>query len=382
MEIPRLLEDDIRESLRAEPNKIIILYGPRQVGKTTLIDKISAGYATKLLKINADEKKYIDILSSSDLSKLRLLTDGYDCLFIDEAQRVPNIGINLKLLHDHMPDLRIIASGSSSFELANKIKEPLTGRTKTFHLYPVAYSELNTFINTFELTEKLGESLVYGLYPEVVTMQNMHRKEAHLRELASSYLYKDVLELETIRHSDKLAKLLQLLAFQIGNQVSISEIARSLGLAQETTAHYIDLLEKSFVIFRLSGFSRNLRKEVTKMDKIYFYDLGIRNSVINNFSPIDQRNDTGQLFENFLITERIKTNYYHQKFIQTYFWRLNTGAEIDYIEDENSRLSGFEFKFNYKVAKQPKSWADTYPGSTFETVNLDNFIEFVCKGNA
>ncbi len=377
MNIKRTLKNDIRDALQGIPNKIVILYGPRQVGKTTLLDEITQELPYRTLKITADDYRYQEILSSRDLSKLMSLVSGYDCLYLDEAQRIPDIGINLKLLHDHHKSLRIVVSGSSSFDLANKIKEPLTGRTKTVYLFPIAIQELAAESTTIETKHQLESMLRYGLYPEVLTIDNIQKKEAHLRELSSSYLYKDILDLDIIRNSNKLHKLLQLLAFQIGSQVSIAELSRNIGLAQETVSHYIHLLEKSFVLFRLPGFSQNLRKEVTKMDKIYFYDIGIRNAVIENFNPISLRNDAGNLFENLLISERLKRNHYLHRYQKSYFWRLNTGAEIDYIEEGQGKLSGYEFKFNTKTAKCPASWTSAYPHASYQPINLDNYTEFL-----
>ncbi len=375
--IKRTLQKAIEEALTGASHKIIILYGPRQVGKTTLLDRITHLLPYKTLRITADEQKYVDILSSRDLLKLTGLVSGYDCLYLDEAQRISDIGLTLKLLHDHHKTLRIVVSGSSSFDLANKIKEPLTGRTQTFYLYPLSIQELASDFNDTELGHKLETILQYGLYPDIVTTESIHQKEAYLRELAASYLYKDILDFDLIRHSNKLHKLLQLLAFQIGAQVSVSELGRNLGLAQETVAHYIYLLEKSFVVFRLPGFSQNLRKEVTKMDKIYFYDIGIRNAIIENFNPLSLRTDGGHLFENFLISERIKRNHYLNYPKKSYFWRLNTGAEIDYIEEGGGTLQGYEFKFSTKTAKCPSSWVETYPHAEYKTINLNTYLEFI-----
>lgn len=377
MMINRYIYNEIHTALSEEKPKIIILYGPRQVGKTTLIQHVISELPFKTLSINADEQKYIDALSSRDLNILKSVVSGYDLLFLDEAQRVPDIGINLKILYDNLPNLKIIATGSSSFDLANKVKEPLTGRTKTLHLYPLSLLELSQHNNHFELNNQLEFYLRYGLYPDIYTTENAQEKEDKLIELSSSYLFKDVLELSNIRYANKLRKLLQLLALQIGSQVSIRELASSLDTAQETIVHYIDLLEKAFVVYRLSGFSRNLRKEVSKMDKIYFYDLGIRNAILEDFKPLALRNDRGSLFENFLITERLKRNEYKKDRARSFFWRLHTGAEIDYIEKKNALLSGYEIKSNSKVKNAPASWKGTYPNATFITVNYDNFISFL-----
>ena len=367
MHIARSIYQSIQDKLLSS-NKIIVLYGPRQVGKTTLVQNILTGSSIKRLTINADEKTYSDILSSRDLNQMKLLVEGYDLIFIDEAQRIPDIGINLKLLHDSLPELKIIATGSSSFELANQIKEPLTGRTWTFTLFPVAVPELANLYNPFELSQKLPELLIYGSYPEIFSIPNRREKIRYLNELSSSYLYKDILELASIRHTSKVNDLLRLLAFQVGSEVSLSEVGSSLSMSKETVATYIDLLEQAFVVFRLSGFSRNLRKEVTKMDKIYFYDLGIRNTVINQLNPLGQRDDVGKLWENFLMIERKKLLAYQSIYAGSYFWRTYTGAKIDYIEAREGKLSGYEFKYSRKSAKPPKTWLNTYQNASCRCV--------------
>ncbi|MFA5878771.1 MAG: ATP-binding protein [Candidatus Margulisiibacteriota bacterium] len=376
MIINRILFEAIKNKL-ITGNKIVILYGPRQVGKTTLVVSIVKSLGYKALSVNADEKKYTEIFASRDLNKLKAFVAGYELLFIDEAQRIPDIGINLKILHDQLPNLKIIATGSSSFELANKIKEPLTGRTWTFQLFPIAVQELANLYNRFEINDRLEDLLIYGGYPELNSIPNSQDKKQYLKELSESYLYKDVLEISSIKHSNKLHDLLRLLAFQIGSQVSLSEIGNNLGINKETVAYYIDLLEKSFVIFRLRGFSRNLRKEIAKSDKIFFYDLGVRNAIIDNFYPLSQRADAGPLWENFLIAERKKLLHYSFDYVNQYFWRLYTGAEIDYIEEKGDFISAFEFKFSSKIVKPPKSWLETYPKSSFSCINKDNYLDFI-----
>lgn len=300
-----------------------------------------------------------------------------ELLFIDEAQNITDIGINLKILHDSLPELKIIATGSSAFELANQTKEPLTGRTRTFKLYPIAVQELSEGNTPFELKARLEQYMLYGMYPEVLNIQGADEKIAHLRELASAYLYKDVLELSGVQHSDKVYRLLQLLALQIGSEVSIHELAKSLGLSQPTVDRYIDLLEKGFILFRLSGFSRNLRKEITKKKKIFFFDLGVRNVLVENFNPLTARQDVGALWENFLVAERIKKIAYDQLYGRTHFWRTHTGAELDYVEERNGRLHGYEFKWKPKKRRPPKAWLETYPQATYDTVDQDNFLNFV-----
>ena len=377
MYISRTITESIIKRLK-ESSKIIILYGARQVGKTTLIKKILSELPYKILEVSGDERKYSSIFSSRDLNKLKLLCSGYDLVFIDEAQRIPDIGINLKILNDNIPNLKIIATGSSSFDLSNKIKEPLTGRTWTYKLYPISFNEILSIFSPFETIEKLEELLVFGSYPEIFNLNNIKDKRNYLQEVSSSYLYKDILEISTIKNSYKIHDLLRLLAFQIGSLVSLQELGKILGMSKDTVASYIDLLENSFVLFRLNGYSRNLRKEVTKMSKIYFYDLGIRNIIIENLKECSFRNDIGQLWENYFIMERIKYLHNKQTMLNPYFWRLYSGVELDYIEEGDGELVGFELKYSPKIkVKAPATWKSTYPNAGFYSVNKDNFMEFI-----
>ena len=376
MYIKRIIKKQIIKKIKST-EKIAIIYGPRQIGKTTLSKKIIDEVGLKTLFINADEAKYVDIFSSRDFVKMNRVLDGYEFLFIDEAQRIPDIGINLKIIKDRLPELKILVTGSSSFELANKVTEPLTGRAWTYDLYPLAVTELQDKFNDFEIDEKIEELLIFGAYPEVFTTKNWKDKQKLLEGISKAYLYKDVLRIAKIKHADKMKKLLQLLAFQIGAEVSLAEIARQLEINKETVSNYIDLLEKSFVIFRLSGFSRNLRKEVSKKDKIYFYDLGIRNVLIDNLNSLENRNDKGQLWENFLLIERRKYLDYTNKLASQYFWRITTGAELDYVEEQDGRLYGYEFKAGHKLARLPKSWSEHYSGAKAQTINRENYLEFI-----
>jgi len=283
--IKRAIEQQVLDEILGK-HKVIIIYGARQVGKTTMVNSVLSTITCKKLLINADEKKYGEVLSSRDFRQLYGLVQGYDLLFIDEAQRISDIGINLKILHDQLPELKIIVTGSSSFDLANKITEPLTGRILVHNLYPISFYELGKMHTPFELSERVPEALIYGTYPEVFSISNITTKKRYLEQLTQSYLYKDIFELADVRNSLKIQKLLKLLAYQIGSEVSLAELGKTLEMSKDTVARYIDLLEKSFVIFRLSGLHRNLRKEVSKMDKIYFYDLGIRNIVIDNLNSL------------------------------------------------------------------------------------------------
>jgi len=378
MKIWRFLEEEIKKKLLNFPRKIITIYGPRQVGKTTLAQEVLQKINKKTLSINADEIKYIDVLSSRDSKKMSRLVSDFEVLFIDEAQRIPDVGINLKILFDQFPNLKIITTGSSSFELANKIKEPLTGRVWTYKLYPIALLELKKDQTDFAIKEQLEERMIFGSYPEIFSLKNDQDKRKFLEEISDSYLYKDVLELVSIKNPSKLRDLLKLLSFQIGNEVSMNELALSLGLAKETVMRYIDLLEKSFVVFRFSSFSKNLRKEVRKKDKIYFYDLGIRNIVIDNLKGINDRFDKGQIWENYLVSERKKYLNYLNLGASSYFWRIHTGAEIDYLEELDGKIKAFEFKWNKnKKVKPPKTFLETYPQSEFKVINSSNFEDFL-----
>ena len=291
--IDRILEQRLAQELQSS-QKIIILYGSRQVGKTTLIHKVLRQLNKKTLFVNADSGEYVDILSSRDPLRLKRLIGDHNLLFIDEAQRIPDIGINLKIIHDQKKELRVIVSGSSSLDLANRIVEPLTGRTWTYTLFPVSLEEWRRFRKypTYLLDSQLEELLLFGNYPEAITIAGKDRKIQYLNELRRAYLYKDILALANIRYPEKLDQLVQLLAYQVGQLVSIQELANNLQVSRETVSNYIDLLEKGFVVFKLPGFSGNLRKEITKMSKVYFYDPGVRNAVINNFSPLNLRNDS------------------------------------------------------------------------------------------
>lgn len=380
--ISRSIESRIIERLSDDTGKIVLLYGPRQVGKTTLARHLMQSInKQKILEINGDFQPHSEMISSRNPDKIRLSVAGYEILFIDEAQRIPDIGINLKIIHDHFPDIRILVTGSSSIDLANRVHEPLTGRAWTFRLHPFSAGELIKNSGYLAFNSRLHEWMVYGSYPGVLQMKNNRDKELYLNEMINAYLFKDVLELSGIRHSRKLQDLLRMLAYQIGSEVSYNECGRSLGLDTVTVQKYIDLLEKSFVIRTVGGFSMNLRKEISKKQKIYFLDLGIRNAIIRNFNDPDQRNDTGALWENYLFLERTKLLENNQIRKNQYFWRLHTGAEIDYVEEGEGKLSGFEFKYSSRKSEPPKSWATTYPHSSFRVVNRDNYPDFIDPEN-
>lgn len=365
---------------KLQKNKVLLLYGPRRVGKTTLLNELardieSIGEKGKF--VNGENLIVQKELSSQSIEGLKGFAGKADVLIIDEAQKVPNIGLNLKLIVDHIPDIKIIASGSASFALAKEVGEPLTGRKKTLHLYPISAKEL---IDAYDLTyfqEILESNLILGTYPELFTLQSNDDKKEYLRELVDSYLFSDIFEMEQIRNPKKIRDLLTLLAFQIGREVSLSELGNSLGLHTDTVYRYLDLMEKSFIIVNIRGFSRNLRKEVTKTSRYYFYDNGIRNALINNFNPIDLRNDIGELWENYIIMERIKRQSYQQISSNNYFWRTYDQKEIDWVEERDGILYGYEVKWRSAKSKPPKVWLDTYENARYQLVNKDNYLEFI-----
>lgn len=374
--IPRLLQAHVSEQVQAG-GKIVLIYGARQVGKTTLVQHLLATLPYRSLTVNADELRYTDVLSSRDLRRLRGLVEGYDLLFVDEAQRIPEIGVNLKLLVDNLPGLRIIVTGSSSLDLASKVQEPLTGRAWIHRLYPIAVAELAQIHNPFELDDMIEDRLIYGSYPEIFALIGDLQRRDYLQTLAASYLYKDVLEIGGIRHSQQMRNLVRLLAFQIGNEVSLSELGSQLQMSKETVAAYIDRLEQSFVVFRLGGFSRNLRKEITKQDKIYFWDVGVRNVAIDNLKPLAERNDVGALWENFVIAERLKRLHYRRELASLYFWRTYNGSEIDIVEEAGGRISAFECKWGRARGRSQETFLNAYPEATFDIINRENYRAYL-----
>ena len=363
-----------------QPQKVLIIYGARRVGKTTLLNKYIETVDNKreqVLFVNGDDIHVREYLGSQSVSKLKDFIGKSTILIIDEAQYVEKIGLNLKLVVDHIPDIKIIATGSSSFELAHDVGEPLAGRKFTLKLFPLAQMELSQFEKRYETEANRESRLIFGSYPEVVTVKDNTAREKYLREMVSSYLFKDILELEGIRHSQKLVRLLQLLAFQIGKEVSLNELGRQLGMSKNTVERYIDLLEKVFVIFRRSGFSRNLRKEISKNHRIYFLDNGIRNALIGNFNPIHMRDDVGTLWENYIITERMKANEYNSHVVNSYFWRTYDRKEIDLVEETQGKLNGYEIKWQPKKVKVPSGWKNTYANAGFQIISQENYLNFI-----
>jgi predicted AAA+ superfamily ATPase len=374
--IKRLLLDQLKQNLM--PGKVLVLYGPRQVGKTTLVKAMLESVPLRYSYISADELVYRQALASQDRRVLGDLLGDNALLVIDEAQRVPDIGLNLKILVDNNPHAAILATGSASFDLANKISEPLTGRKLTLDLYPVAYEEIVRTWGPFEAKAQLERWLIWGGYPAVVMAESASLRERLLGELAGSYLYRDLLELDGVRRSDRLVDLLRLLAFQIGQDVSLSEVASALALSRQTVGRYLDLLEKVFVIFHVEGFSRNLRKEITKNARYYFYDNGVRNSLIQNFNPLTLRNDVGQLWENYLMVERRKANAYAGRAVNTYFWRTYDQKEIDCVEERGGQLFGYDLKWQGAVRESTRrAFIEAYPGAEVHTVTRENWTGFV-----
>lgn len=360
------------------PGKAVIVYGPRRCGKTTLLEHFIKDVSKKdYLFVTGEDISVQDFLSSQSIEKLKSFVGSYKLLIIDEAQKIKNIGLNLKLILDNIPEIKVIASGSSSFDLAQQIGEPLTGRKFTLKMFPLAQLELNEIENKAQTAAHLEERLIYGSYPEVVLLKDNYSKNTYLRELVSSYLYKDILELDGLRHSDKIIKLLQLISFQIGKGVSYDELGRQLGMSKNTVDRYLDLLEKSFVIFKLPGFSRSLRKEISKNSRFYFCDIGIRNALINNFNSLSIRDDIGMLWENYIICERLKKQEYLKNPTNNYFWRTYDKKEIDLIEEYGGKLFGYEIKWSDKKNKPPKEWLETYPDSEFSLITRDNYLGFI-----
>lgn len=356
--------------------KAIVITGPRQVGKTTLLRAIMKGSGDRVLYLNCDEPDIRPKLENASSSSLNALIGNNSLVLIDEAQRVRNIGLTLKLLVDNFKDVQVIATGSSALELANEIFEPLTGRKYEYHLYPLSTAEMVAHTSLLQETRLLEQRMIYGFYPDIINSPG--EAQAILLGLGNDYLYKDVLSLQGIRKPLLLEKLLIALALQIGSEVSYHEIGQTIGTDNKTVERYVELLEKCFVVFQIGAFSRNLRNEIKKGKKLYFYDNGIRNAIIKNFSPLALRQDTGSLWENYLVSERQKINHYANHYVNTYFWRTHNQQEIDMIEETGGKLYAWEFKWNEKAkVKIPASFMEAYSGSEKGIVNRQNYMEFV-----
>ena len=372
-----MIKRDLYKTLNSKFNKgkAIVLLGPRQVGKTTLIKKCLAG--KDFLFLNGDDPEIRDLLENAGVSKLKAIIGKNTTVFIDEAQRIKDIGLIAKMITDQLSKVQLILSGSSALEISHSTQESLTGRKFEYHLFPISWEEFENHVGYIEASAQLEERLIFGMYPDILN----HRSEARdvLKQLTSSYLYKDVLSLTGIKKPDLLDKLLKALALQLGSEVSYNELSNMLQIDKATVSKYIDLLEKAFIVFRLNSFSRNQRNEIKNNRKIYFYDNGIRNMIINNLNPLDLRTDKGALWENFLIAERIKLQQYNQIYTNNYFWRTVQRQEIDFVEDSNGKLTAFEFKWKRKgSAKIPSAFLREYD-AIGQVIDKDNFREFVRK---
>ncbi len=373
--ITRFYQEELEQLVT--PNKVLVIYGPRRVGKTTLAKGFVDSFNGRIYQSSGENTRLRAILESGDFSKIIPFFQDYDLVFIDEAQWIDNIGLGLKILVDQIPDIKIIATGSSSFDLSNKIGEPLVGRQKIIHLQPISVMELKENYGTGYIFENLENLLVFGAYPEILEASSFMEKKEFLTQIRDSYLFKDILELENIRNSKKIYDLLRLVAFQIGQEVSLQELGSQLGMSKNTVSRYLDLLEKAFVLINVGGFSRNLRKEITKTSRYYFYDNGVRNAILGNFAFIETRNDIGQLWENFLFMERLKYRNMKGIYANTYFWRTYDQQEIDLVEERDGKLYGFEFKWGSKRAKAPPTWKKTYSNASFEVISKENYLDFI-----
>ena len=357
--------------------KAILIMGARQVGKTTLLKQFMQEQTDEVLYLNCDEAMTVSQLTNRNMRQLQLLVGTAKIIVIDEAQKVDNIGLTLKMIVDNFPDIQVIATGSSAFELRNRLNEPLTGRKYEYRLFPISTNEIYKTGNFLDVQRLLESRLIYGSYPDILT----HGTEAHelLNSLTASYLYKDILVSDNLRKPELLDKLLKTLAFPVGSEVSYNELSQMIGSDAKTVERYIELLEKSFIIFRLNGLSRNLRNELKKAKKVYFYDNGVRNAVIQQFAPLDMRNDVGALWENFFISERIKFNHYRQHYCNIYFWRTKSQQEIDYIEESNGSFEVFEMKWNPKNTNAviPSSFLNAYPVANTTIVSPENYLEYL-----
>ena len=372
--IERVLKNRVNSLLGGQ--KAIVIMGARQVGKSTLLKDLFVN-RQDVLWMNGDDQDVRNLFDNLSSTRAKAIIGKNNILVIDEAQRITDIGLKIKLFTDQVEGVQVIATGSSSFELANRLNEPLTGRKREFKMFPITFSEMVNHTSLLDELRMIPHRMVYGYYPEVVT--NLGDEKNILKELADSYLYRDILSLDNISKPEKLVKLLQALALQIGEQVSYNEVGQLIGIDPKTVEKYVDVLEKSYVIFRLGSFSRNLRNELKNSRKIYFWDLGIRNAVIGNFSNIENRADVGALWENYVISERMKKKLYSDAFTNFWFWRTQQQKEVDLIEEEDGKMHAYEFKWNPKKAnvKVPDSFAKAYPDATFDVITNENVEEFI-----
>ncbi len=377
MAIERTLKHQI--AARIKPQKVMLIFGARRVGKTLLLREILDEFKGKKLLLNGESADTARMIADKSISNYKRLFAGIDLLAIDEAQHIPDIGMKLKLMVDEIPGLAIIATGSSSFDLQNQAGEPLVGRCTRFFLTPFSFKELSDHHSVFETVSNIDSHLIYGCYPELISIESSEEQARYLTEIVDSYLLRDILAVDGIKNAQKMHDLLRLIAYQVGSEVSIDELGKQLGISRNTTERYLDLLQKVFVLYRLGGYSNNLRKEVTKSSKWYFQDNGIRNAVLNDFRPLADRSseERGALWENFIISERMKMKHNSLASTNMFFWRTYDQQEIDLIEENNNNLTAFEMKAGKKNPKAPKAFADAYPNAKFNVVNKENFWEYL-----
>lgn len=375
MEIPRVFEKLIIEKLK--PNKVLVLLGSRRVGKTELIKKIIKNANERVLFLNGDDMEAQSLLEIQSTANFKRVLGDVKFLVIDEAQEIPNIGKKLKLMVDTIDGLKVLITGSSAFEINNQIGEPLVGRMKTLYLFPLSQLEFSKTENFLETKNNLEDRLIFGSYPELTKLINREDKISYLKEIVNNHLLRDILAFEGIKKRDKIIALLQIVAFRTGSEISLEGVGRELQISKNTVEKYLDLFSKVFIIYTVSGFSRNRDNEITKMKKWYFVDNGIRNAIINSFNPLNMREDVGKLWEGYLNSERIKMLNYKEKSVLDYFWRTHTKQEIDRIEEANEQLKAFEYKWGKGKTKIPPEFAKSYPKATFEIINQENYLDFI-----
>lgn len=376
-EINRFVSKEILEDIGKQ--KILMLYGSRRVGKTNILENIKAKYGDTALYVTGEDMDVQSILKNRTIKNYKLFVGNNKVIIIDEAQYIEEIGLCLKLMIDQIKGITIIASGSSSFDLSNATGEPLVGRNYTFRLYPFAQQELKQIENLIDTKGNFEERMIYGNYPELVYLKTKQEKERYLQEIVNSYLLKDILALENVKDAASLKKLLQLLAYQVGSEASINELANTLNISQKTVDRYLDLLSKVFIIYPLMAYSTNQRKEIVKSKKWYFTDNGLRNALIKNYSVLEFRNDVGALWEQYCINERIKFNLYKKRDVQYYFWRTYDGQEIDIIEVEGEKIEAFECKFSKEKIKTPAAFAKFYPDVKVTVLNKNNYLDYIME---
>lgn len=375
--IKRKIEDEILYNLQNK-HKVVVVYGTRRVGKTELLHQIIKQYGEeKAMLLNGEDVEHAEMLAVRSSNAYKRLLGGKSLLVIDEVQAIAEIGIKLKVLIDSQPDLKILVSGSSSFDLNNEIGEPLVGRKLEYFLYPFAQMELSRYEDYLQTRSNLEERLIFGSYPEIYLMKDRDEKIKYLRDLVNAYLMKDILAYEGIKKRDVIFNLLKLIAFRVGSEVSLEGIGRDLQISKNTVQRYLDLLSKVFIIYRVSGFSKNLDNEVTKMSKWYFYDNGIRNALISNFNPLTVRDDVGKLWENYFLSERVKYQSCNDLLVENYFWRHKSKQEIDWVEARGDKLDAFELKWEKSKVKVPPQWAKAYPDSSFTVIDKENYLDYI-----